>query len=44
MALDDDNYIILDKKEIYFREPNVRKFYLYDEIIEDIMNYHEKEV
>lgn len=40
MVLDDDNYIILDKKEIYFREPNVRKFYLYDEIIEDIINYH----
>ncbi|WP_202707226.1 site-specific integrase [Sporosalibacterium faouarense] len=37
---DDDNYIVLETKEIYFRHPNVRKFKLYDSLCNDIINYH----
>lgn len=36
---DDDNYILLDKKTIHFRNPHARKLQLPDFIIEDIKNY-----
>lgn len=37
---DEDNYLALDTKEVYFRYPIQRKFKLHDSIINDIRNYH----
>ncbi len=38
-VLDDDNYIVLETKKIYFRNPNSREFKLFDNICTDILNY-----
>lgn len=38
--IDEDNYIALDIKEIYFRNPIQRMLKLTDDIIKDIIDYH----
>ena len=39
-VIDEDNYITLDTKEIFFRYPIQRKFILHDNLICDIKNYY----